>query len=33
MTKTGNIFECRNCGEYFSPEKIEDHIKENHFWN
>jgi hypothetical protein len=28
-----NFFECRSCGEHFFPEKIEEHIKEIHFWN
>ena len=33
MTKNGKLFVCNNCGEYFYPEKIEDHVKEIHFWN
>jgi ribosomal protein L32 len=27
------LFECKNCGEYLAPEKIEKHVKEIHFWN
>ena len=27
------LFECRNCGEHFTIEKVEEHIKEMHFWD
>jgi len=27
------IFECRNCGEHFTIDKVEKHVKEMHFWN
>jgi len=27
------FFECNNCGEHIPHSKIEDHVKELHFWN
>ena len=27
------VFECNSCGEHFSSEDIEKHVKETHFWN
>lgn len=28
-----HLFECKNCGGHLLAEKIEEHVKEMHFWN
>jgi hypothetical protein len=27
------FFECKNCGDHIPSSKIEEHVKEMHFWN